>query len=390
MKKLIYLLFIIATIAAFVWFFRDDPGFIVIGWGAWTVETSLSFFILALAIDGIIVYILARLLRALWHLPMRLFYNQQKAEESLVYGTLALIQGQWQKAEQSLLKTLSLGELSALHYLGAAYAAHQQHEPSRAKEYFAKARHSWPQENIALTLFEAKLQLQQNNLPAALESTLNAQQIDPKKDDVLLLLLTLYVQLADWSALLKILPSARKRKVLSTEQLQGLEDRANIALILNTIRMNPSQASKVWSRLPKVTRLRPVILKVYIEHLMTVGDAAEAEPLLREGLKYHWDADLLALYGTLETANTSQQINYAENWLKSHEHDLVLLQTLGQLCLRNRLWDKAREYLEESLRLNSHPKTYQLLGELSEQQRDFAQANHYYRRGMQLSMNFQS
>jgi HemY protein len=390
MKKLIYLFFIIATVAAFVWFFRDDPGFIVIGWGAWSVETSLSLFILVLVVDVIIIYILARFLRALWYLPRRLFYNQQKAEQSLVYGVLALIQGQWQKAEQSFLKTLSLGELSALHYLGAAYAAHQLHEPSRAKDYFAKARHSCPQETVALTLFEAKLQKSQNDLPAALEKALDAQQIDPKKDDVLLLLLTLYVQLADWTALLKVLPSARKRKVLSTEQLQGLEDRAHIALILNTIRVNPSQASKVWSRIPKVTRLRPVILKVYVEHLIMVGDAAEAEPLLREGLKYHWDAELLALYGTLETSNTSQQISYAENWLKSHEQDPVLLQTLGQLCLRNRLWDKARQYLDNSLRLNSQPKTYQLLAELSEQQRDFAQANHYYRQGIQLSMNSQS
>lgn len=386
MKKLIYLLLIIVIMVAFVWFFRDDPGFIVVGWGAWSVETSLSLFLLVLVIDGLVIYILARLLHALWNLPMRLFYNQQKAEESLVYGGLALIQGQWQKAEHSLLKTLSLGELSALHYLGAAYAAHQQHEAIRAKDYFAKARHFFPQELLALTVFEAKLQLQQNDLPAALESALKAQNINPKNDEVLLLLIALYVQLADWPALLKILPSARKRKVLSTEQLQDLEDRASIALIVNTIRVNPSQASQVWSRLPKITRLRPIILKIYVEHLMTVGDATEAEPLLREGLKYHWDADLLALYGTLETTNTSQQINYAETWLKSHEQDPILLQILGQLCLRNRLWDKARQYLDNSLRLAAHPKTYQLLGELSEQQRDLAQANHFYRRGMQLSI----
>ncbi|OQY50755.1 MAG: hypothetical protein B6247_20930 [Candidatus Parabeggiatoa sp. nov. 2] len=119
---------------------------------------------------------------------------------------------------------------------------------------------------------------------------------------------------------------------------------------------------------------------------MAAGDATTAEPLLREGLKYQWDNDLVALYGELETANTSQQISYAENWLKSPEKDPVLLQTLGQLCLRNRLREKAQQYLEESVNLESSPKIYQLLGELSTQKGEPAQASKYYRRGLQLAL----
>lgn len=387
MKWFITLLFIIlATAVAFVLLSLKDPGFIVIGRGAWTLETSLSVFILALILAWLVVVILIRLLRILWRLPLRLFYNQQKADESLVRGMLALIQEQWRNAEQTFLRTISPGELSALHYVGAAYAAYQQQAPARAAEYFSNAQNSLPKETVALILFEAKLQLQQHDLPAALEKTREARQLAPKHEGGLLLLLTLYMQLADWQALLELLSEVRKRKALPPEQIQRLENRASIALINHTLRASPLQATKIWAQIPKMMRLRPAVLKVYVKHLIAAGDATTAEPLVREAMKYQWDTDLVTLYGALETSHTSQQISYAEGWLKNHGKDPALLQTLGYLCLRNRLWDQAQKYLDESVYLAQSPKTYQLLGELLTQKGKLTQATEYYRQGLQLAI----
>ncbi|HAI69662.1 MAG TPA: hypothetical protein DCM38_09545, partial [Gammaproteobacteria bacterium] len=139
------LILIVATLATLTWFFQDDPGFIVIGHGAWTIETSLSAFIFAL----VLVYLSFRVLMILVRFPLRLFQNrfiqqQEKAQESLVRGLLALIQRQWQQAEQTLLKNVSAGELETLHYLGAAYAAEKQHASSRVSEYLAVTRKGLP------------------------------------------------------------------------------------------------------------------------------------------------------------------------------------------------------------------------------------------------------
>jgi HemY protein len=390
MKWFMSLLLVLGAIGAFVYFYSEDPGFIVIGRGAWTVETTLSLFTIALVLGGIIIYLFIRLLLLLWYLPGRLLYSspavrQQRAEESLIRGLLALIEGQWKNAEQVLLKSV-YGKLSPLHYLGAAYAASQQQAPSRATEYIEKVREDGAFDSGTLTLFEAKLQLS-HDLSAALQKAQQAHRLAPKNDEVLLLLLTLYLQLADWQALLELLPEVRKRKRLPTEQLQSLENRAHLAQIRNTMLKNPVQTTKVWSRISKMTRLQPMIVKVYVKHLMAAGDAVTAEPLLREALKYHWDADLVYLYGELETTNTSQQLSYAESWLKRHEQDPILLQTLGHLSMRNRLWSKAQQYLEESVRLTPSPQTYQLLGDLSKQKGEPAQANDYYRRGLQLAID---
>ncbi len=384
------LLLILSATAAFFWFFLDDPGFIVIGRGAWTVETSLSAFVIALVLGGFGVYSVFRLLLNLLRLPLLFFrgnsvHQQEKAHDFLVHGLLALILGQWQKAEKVLLKNISLGELSALHYLGAAYAASELKDSSRVGNYLDKARDNLSKQDVvAITLFDAKLEWQHDNYSAALEKAQAAYSLAPKHCEVLLLLVRLYVQLTDWQALLKLLPEVRKHKVLPVDEILDLDDRANIAVIQESLRNDPVKANKIWSQIPKATRLRPVLVKVYVEHLMAAGDAMTAEPLLREALKYQWDADLLTLYGALETANTSQQISSAEGWLKYHDKDAVLLRTLGHLCLRNRLWGKARQYLEESVKVEPSVKTFQVLGDLSVQTGDLAEANGYYQRGLQL------
>jgi HemY protein len=374
----------------FIWFSLDDPGFIVIGRGTWTVETSLLTFILMLVLGGFSFYSFILLLLNLLRLPWKLFHNrsvhqQAKARDSLVYGLLALIQGQWQKAEKVLLKTISLGELSILHYLGAAYAASEQENSSGVANYIEKAQENLPKkEAVAITLFDAKLELQHENYSVALEKAQAAYSLAPKHNEVLLLLVKLYVQLTDWQALLKLLPEVRKYKALPVEQFHDLENRANIALIQDLLRTNPLKANQIWSQIPKATRLRPILLKVYVEHLIAAGDAMAAEPLLREALKYQWDNDLVTLYGALETANTSQQITYAESWLRHHDKDAVLLTTLGHLCLRNRLLGKAQQYLEASVKLQPSAKVFQILGDLFVQTGELAEANEYYRRGLQL------
>ena len=379
MKKWFWTVLLLVCTLAFVLFTLEDPGFIVIGRGTWTIETSLSAVIIAL----ILVWLFVRLLEMLWRLPLYLFYHrvirQKSAQESLHHGLLTLIQGQWQNAEKNFLKAVSLGNLSDLHYFGVAYAAFQQHNTVRATKHLGKVR---PQESMVVALFESKLHVQQQNLPLALEKAQRAHALAPKNIEILLILQTLYVALEKWQALLTLLPKLRKCKVLSPEQRLQLENQANIAIIHHTLHAHPSQAAKIWSNIPKSTRLRPALVKIYVEHLIMAGDAMTAEPLLRESLKYQWDTELLRLYGQIETTNTRQQISYAENWLKHHDSELVLLQILGQLCLRNRLWDKAQQYLEKSANIAPNSYTYQLLGDLSVQKGEQAQAITYYQQGL--------
>lgn len=386
MKWLMILLLVLSAAVGFTLFSQLDPGYVIIGHGSWRVETSLAVVIIVLLLLLFVIDVLTQLLRGLWQLMRRIAQRQQQhIQNALLQGIFALIQQDWQAAESAFLKAIPYTDNPALPYLGASFATAQLPAPTRMLNYLQQAQHHLPQEQLALTVFQARLQ-QRYQLPAALKTAQHARSLAPKQAQVLLLLLSLYLQLADWPALLELLPELRKRKVLTAQALQQLENRASIALIQYTLQHNPRQATTLWHNIPKTTRLRPEILTVYVHHLIAAGDAATAEPLLRESLKYHWDNDLIALYGALETAHTSQQLSYAESWLKTRSQDPYLLLTLGQLCLRAQLWGKAQHYLDASLQFKPLTLTYQLLGDLAQQLNEPSQASDYYRRGLMQAL----
>lgn len=111
----------------------------------------------------------------------------------------------------------------------------------------------------------------------------------------------------------------------------------------------------------------------------------EIEDELRRALGENWDETLLVLYGCIELADREKQLQHAESWLGPHPQDAVLFRVLGKLCIRNKLWAKAREYLEKSLQLEPSVEACQLLGDLLQRQNDFSGACHMYRTGLMLA-----
>ncbi len=386
MKYLLSILFILSLAVFFVFFSHEDPGFVVIGRGNWVVETSLSVFMTLLTLAGLTVYALLKFIGYVWHFP-KLFLEKrhtQKTNEALLRATSSLLQDKWRKAELILTKSASISDVGLIHYLGAAYAAYQQQEPGRAEEYLAEARLLAEQNSLPVELFAAKLQLQHQLLPSARQSAQTAYELAPKQEEVLALLYQVHLQLAEWEDLLNLLPELRKRKVLASEVLQQLEQQASIAFIQQTLQQDRKQMSVVWDNLPKTARLKPDVLKVYVNHLFIKGDIDIAEQLIRETLKYHWEEELVVLYGALETVNTAQQISQAESWLKNHHDDAVLLTTLGRLCVRSRSWAKAKQYLDTSVIQTPNPIVYQLLGDLSIKMGEPETAMRYYQQGLSL------
>jgi HemY protein len=68
-------------------------------------------------------------------------------------------------------------------------------------------------------------------------------------------------------------------------------------------------------------------------------------------------------YGVVD-ADLAGQLNTAEGWLKDRPDNAALLLALGRLAGRSEQWDKAREYLEASLRSNPDGGVYAELGHL--------------------------
>ena len=77
--------------------------------------------------------------------------------------------------------------------------------------------------------------------------------------------------------------------------------------------------------------------------------------------------------------NVGAALAQVEAWMQQYGRSAVALRCLGRICLRARLWGKARNYLEESQRLQADADTALALGELAEAMGDADEAAQRFR-----------
>ena len=122
----------------------------------------------------------------------------------------------------------------------------------------------------------------------------------------------------------------------------------------------------------------------YAEQLRQVGAQGEAEQVLRAALKRQYESHLARLYGLIRGDDPARQLQTAEGWLKEHAQDPSLLLTLGRLSLQNRLWGKARDYLESSLSFERNPETCAELARLLASLGETERSNQLFQEGLGL------
>lgn len=390
MRRLIFLLVVLLVSVIIGIEIHRDPGYLLLVYRDWSLEMPLWFAAMAFILVFLVTYCLVRLLVSIgnsWRLWVHWLRvrRKNKAYDKTHRGLIELIEGHWSAAEYLLLKGVSQVDFPLINYLAAAKAAHEQGAYDRRDEFLQKAYLVAPRAEVAIGLTKAELQLNQGQFEAALATLTHLQTIAPRHPYVLKLSERLYVRLADWSALLKLLPALRKAKVITADQHEDLECHVYQELLKSTENKVKSVEAlrQVWQRVPKKLQHHPRVIQIYAKLLSQYSYTAdEVESLLTASLKKNWDKELIEWYGLLVTSHSQKQLNNAENWLKRYGNQAALLLALGRISMRCQLWSKARGYFEESLRLETNPETYAECGKLLEQLGDVNSAVASYRSGL--------
>jgi HemY protein len=137
--------------------------------------------------------------------------------------------------------------------------------------------------------------------------------------------------------------------------------------------------------LPRHLKQHPILVAIYAEYLLNNNKHEEAESILKMVLHKALDGRLLDLYAALPDTNSIKKIARAEKWLKSNPENAALLLCLGRICRQQKLWGKARQYLEKSIQLTPTPAAYAELGQIMEMQNDLPAALEFYRKGVRHS-----
>lgn len=365
-----------------------DPGLVTIAHGGKLIRTSLVVALVLAVGASLGLYVAGRTLwrlltvRRRWR-QWRLARDRRQHQELLSDGVLALAAGDHARAER-LLARASGTHATAAHFLAAAQAAHAQQASSRRDSYLAMAREVAPRQALPIALQQIEMQLAAGELPAAGEALRDLEAAHGNHRQVLALRHRYLVAREAWDEVAALLPRLKRAETYPAARMMELEAEC-AARILARPYPNLAALSEAWGALPKPVRAEPAVIAAYARVLLTLNDLDAAEHLLRKALRERWEPRLVALYGELQPPAAQHALRHAEEWLPEHATDAALLLALGRLCLTERLWGKAREYLEASLSQAPSVLVHRLLADTLEQLHEPAAAARQRQLGLELA-----
>ena len=393
---MIRLLVALFVMVAAVWLAKyalhDDASYVVIGFGSWYLKSSLTVFVVLLMVVLVPMYFLVRIALALWRSPRsmkawRRGRRYKDAQEALSDGLMALAEGRWREAENQLIHSVKQGANPQLGYIAAARAAQSLGASGRRDDYLRVASDVNPSVSVAVGLTQAQMQLNESQREHALATLLQLHSESPRHAHVIELLSQLYADLEDWQRLLDLVPALRMQKVVSKRQGDALEVKAHLGILMDSAVDAGVNLQTRWDAMPKSMRENVELLGAYVEICLERGERQTSERLLYASINRRWDDRLVYLYGRVAGEDSKRQLNVAEKWLTGREENALLLLSLGRLCIRNRLWGKARSYLDVSIGLDPSIESYQTLTKLLEEIGETEEAAQQARNALALTQS---
>lgn len=397
MKNLFYFLasLLAAILAAYLlhsWLSQNnDPGYVLMGVGHVSLETSLTVFAVAGVIGFFLLYNVFRLLGVLLRMPGHMSKRRRnikfnRSQEALIAGLFDAADGNWERAEKVLIKHADHSGAPLLHYLTAARAAQSRGALDKRDEYLKRAAEQSPDSNMTIGLTQAELHLSEQQFEQALEALSSLNSINPGHARVLKMMHQAYQHLGDWEGLSKLLPSLQQHKILMETEVKLLETETFSRLLKQAAAGNSQQAIQdCWVRVPEHIKTVPGIANIYFAAMIACGAGATLESAMISQLSKHWDGTLLMLFASLEVEDSARQLQSSEQWLAVYPNDPVLLRVLGKLALKLGQMEKAEQYLLKSLHIDASVGAYQLLGEVMFVNGDKDKACEYLQKGLLLA-----
>lgn len=392
-KLVVGILSLAVVVLAAILFVQKDPGFVLVKYGDFSVETSLAFGIIAVAIAALLIHFIFRVLMSIWNLPGAVKRQSKsrrydKSRRSLNQGLIDLAEGRFDQAESNLVKLVEYSESPLVHYLAAARAAQLQGKHDERDSYLKAAHEARPEAEMAIGVTQAELQLAHQQLEQSLATLTHLRGIAPHHNHVLRLLARVYFELEDWQSLVELLPDIRKKKLLKESILKNMEGKSYRGF-LAAAKGNQQALEKAWAKIPKASQTDADLILYYIKlSNRASSNSSSVEQLIIKSLDQKWDNRLVEAYGLFKAIDPNQQLRRTEKWLGDYAKNEYLLLALGRICIRARLWGKAQSYLEASIGVNAMAASCLVLAKLlGDQLQENDKASQYYKKGLQLCLS---
>ncbi len=364
--------------------YGDYGNVVFLAW-PWRVDISLNLFLLLQVGGAFLLFVAAYLIVRLTDFPARVQAYQQRREESGSHRALreavrALLEGRFARAEREARIALGTPENVGVASLLGARAAHRMQEYARRDAWLEQAAQE-PSVRAARLVTGAEMWSESRENERALEALDSLHATGSRHVHAARVALSAHAQSGRWQEVLRGVHALAKRNALHPTLVDRLRVRAHRAL-LGQRRHDAMALESQWNQISAAERRLPEVALEAARLLGQAGRGQSAASAIEAALNQQWDNPtriaLLDEYARVDAMPVRQRIERAERWLADHPNDAALMRCLGLLCLREQLWGKARTYLTDSLKEESHPATLLALGRLSESLNEEKQAAHYY------------
>lgn len=376
--------------AAAAWLLGAEAGYVLIAWQGWTLEASLAGFVLLLVGSLVGGYLLVRVIGGALQLPARLqtYWTgrvRERAHGSFIQGVRLLATGDYVRAEVALLRRVADHEAPDLSYMAAARAAQELGAYDRRDHYLELANQTAEVAAPAVLAEQARLYAAAGEQHRALETARHFLQRYPQQPHATRLYAEALLAENDWAALHVLLkergaslPAERRA------QLEALTASARLQQAVAEARLD--RLKGIWDEMDGRLAGDPRVVRAYARGLVHLGAESEAVALMAKVLKQRYDAELVTLFGRLESIDPLGQLASVEQWLSQHGEEHALLLAAGRICLRNRLWGKSKSYLDAALQAAPAPAIHHELARLAELTQRPEDAQRHFREGLALSI----
>lgn len=388
-RILVLILLALALGAYAAYALRLDSGYVLLSYREWVLETSLIGFALAVAALIFVLVYGTRLLLGAIHLPETIRSvlarrRSRRADQGFVDGLKLLLAGDAKKAEVALVRRAADHPAPELNYLFAARAAQQAGVLDRRDRYLSLARVQ-ADNSAAVVLMEAELLATAGERVAAIERLQQLRAARPRHAATGAMLAEYLAAEGRWQELHELLQGSAKTLALSAARRQQLQQQAAVARLDAAGQSGRIDTVKsVWQSVPGALHGQVPVRNAHIRALVRANASAEAAAQIVKALSLDWDAELIALYGELDASDGIAQLSIIEQWLQRYGEKPELLLVAGRACLNNRLWGKARSYLDAAVNQRPTPQAYLQLARLCSQTQQPDDALDYYRKGLEL------
>ncbi|HWP17757.1 MAG TPA: heme biosynthesis HemY N-terminal domain-containing protein [Burkholderiaceae bacterium] len=405
------LLFVAAVVAAA--FLGDNGALVTLFWPPWRVDISFNFFLIAIVVSILAVYLSLHALGALVSLPRRarewrMAKRDRSAQQALREALAWFFAGRYSRAYKAAERAMSIQretpdlapdqEFSQLAHLLAAGSLHRLQDRARRDEHLATAlvpsrgpRLQRPVEEGA-RLLAAEWALDDRDADRALELLGELSPGVARRTQALRLKLQA-ARLAQRPV--EALRTARllaKHQAFSPVAAQGLL-RSLATEAIESAR-DVDQLRRLWQQFDAADRKDVFVVARAACHLARMGQAEEARGWLRP----FWDD--IATRSEEERRELVRALVQAlpgigPDWLPrlesaaiAHPRDVHLAYALGRALAELRLWGKARQLLErcgddDNLSADDRRAAWLALAQMAEQEGNQTEANRCFRRAAQ-------